>query len=59
MASPPRTSRSCASWDQGDDIEDLIRSGATVDPSQLADPLVPLANLLASAGAVAEQPSRR
>jgi 3-phenylpropionate/trans-cinnamate dioxygenase ferredoxin reductase subunit len=45
-------------WDQGDDIKALIRSGATIDPSQLADPSVPLANLLASAAAVADKPSR-
>jgi len=35
-------------WDQGDDIKALIRSAATIDPDRLADPSVPLADLLAS-----------
>jgi 3-phenylpropionate/trans-cinnamate dioxygenase ferredoxin reductase subunit len=35
-------------WDQGDDIKVLIRSAATIDPDRLADPSVPLADLLAS-----------
>ena len=45
-------------WDQGDDIKALIRSGASVDPDRLADPSVPLADLLASPAAKAEGPSR-
>jgi len=45
-------------WDQGDDIKALIRSGASVDPDRLADPSVPLADLLASPGAKADGPSR-
>ncbi|HEY8652334.1 MAG TPA: FAD-dependent oxidoreductase [Dermatophilaceae bacterium] len=45
-------------WDQGDDIKALIRSGASVDPDRLADPSVPLADLLASPAAKADGPSR-
>jgi len=45
-------------WDQGDDIKALIRSGASVDPDRLADPSVPLADLLASPAAKAGGPSR-
>jgi 3-phenylpropionate/trans-cinnamate dioxygenase ferredoxin reductase subunit len=45
-------------WDQGDDIKALIRSGASVDPDRLADPSVPLADLLASSAAKADGPSR-
>jgi 3-phenylpropionate/trans-cinnamate dioxygenase ferredoxin reductase subunit len=33
-------------WDQGDDIKALIRSGATIEAGRLADPSVPLADLL-------------
>jgi NADPH-dependent 2,4-dienoyl-CoA reductase/sulfur reductase-like enzyme len=33
-------------WDVTDTIQKLIRSGATVDPDQLADPSVPLASFL-------------
>jgi 3-phenylpropionate/trans-cinnamate dioxygenase ferredoxin reductase subunit len=32
-------------WDVIDDIQALIRSGAVVDPSRLADPDVPLGEL--------------
>jgi len=45
-------------WDQGDDIKALIRSGASIDPDRLADPSVPLADLLASSAAKADGPSR-
>jgi len=45
-------------WDQGDDIKALIRSGASIDPDRLADPSVPLADLLASPAAKADGPSR-
>jgi 3-phenylpropionate/trans-cinnamate dioxygenase ferredoxin reductase subunit len=45
-------------WDQGDDIKALIRSGASVDPDRLADPSIPLADLLASPAAKADGPSR-
>ncbi|MBE3073833.1 MAG: FAD-dependent oxidoreductase [Actinobacteria bacterium] len=45
-------------WDQGDHIKALIRSGASVDPDRLADPSVPLADLLASPAAKADGPSR-
>ncbi|MEP7194482.1 MAG: FAD-dependent oxidoreductase [Actinomycetota bacterium] len=45
-------------WDQGDDIKALIRGGATVDPDRLADPSVPLADLLASPAALADRPGR-
>jgi 3-phenylpropionate/trans-cinnamate dioxygenase ferredoxin reductase subunit len=45
-------------WDQGDDIKALIRSGASVDPDRLADPSVPLVDLLASPAAKADGPSR-
>jgi 3-phenylpropionate/trans-cinnamate dioxygenase ferredoxin reductase subunit len=44
-------------WDTGDDIKALIRSGASVDPDRLADPSVPLADLLASPVAKAGGPS--
>ena len=33
-------------WDQGDGIKALIRSGATIEAGRLADPSVPLADLL-------------
>jgi 3-phenylpropionate/trans-cinnamate dioxygenase ferredoxin reductase subunit len=33
-------------WDAGDDIERLVRAGQPVDPGKLADPAVPLADLL-------------
>ena len=45
-------------WDTGDDIKALIRSGASIDPDRLADPSVPLADLLASPAAKAGGPSR-
>ena len=45
-------------WDQGDDIKALIRSGASIDPDRLADPSVPLADLLANPAAKAGGPSR-
>ena len=45
-------------WDQGDDIKALIRSGASVDPDRLADPSVPLADLLPGSSAKADRPSR-
>jgi len=45
-------------WDQSDDIKALIRSGASVDLDRLADPSVPLADLLASPAAKADGPSR-
>ena len=45
-------------WDQGDDIKALIRSGASVDPDRLADPSVPLADLLSGPAAKADGPSR-
>jgi len=45
-------------WDQGDDIKALIRSGASVDPNSLADPDVPLADLLSGSSAEADGPSR-
>jgi 3-phenylpropionate/trans-cinnamate dioxygenase ferredoxin reductase component len=37
-------------WDQGDDVKALIRSAVMIDPSRLADPSVPLADLLAATG---------
>jgi 3-phenylpropionate/trans-cinnamate dioxygenase ferredoxin reductase subunit len=45
-------------WDQGDDIKALVRSGASVDPDRLADPSVPLADLVASPAAEVDGPSR-
>jgi 3-phenylpropionate/trans-cinnamate dioxygenase ferredoxin reductase component len=33
-------------WDVTSDIEELIRSGEPVDPDRLADPDVPLADLV-------------
>ena len=45
-------------WDQGDDIKALIRGAATVDPDRLADPRVPLADLLSGSSAKADRPSR-
>lgn len=33
-------------WNQGDQIEALVRSGATIDPDRLADPSTPLADLI-------------
>ena len=33
-------------WDQGDEIKALVRSGQRVDADRLADPAVPLANLI-------------
>jgi 3-phenylpropionate/trans-cinnamate dioxygenase ferredoxin reductase subunit len=45
-------------WDQGDDIKALIRGGDTVDPDRLADPGVPLADLLPHSSAKADRPSR-
>jgi 3-phenylpropionate/trans-cinnamate dioxygenase ferredoxin reductase subunit len=33
-------------WDAGDEIEQLVRSGRPVEPAKLADPSVPLADLL-------------
>ncbi len=33
-------------WSQGDQIEALVRSGATIDPERLADPSTPLADLI-------------
>jgi 3-phenylpropionate/trans-cinnamate dioxygenase ferredoxin reductase component len=33
-------------WDQGDDIKALVRGGLTVDPGRLADPSVPLTDLV-------------
>jgi 3-phenylpropionate/trans-cinnamate dioxygenase ferredoxin reductase component len=32
-------------WDVNDDIQELIRSGAEVDPARLADPGVDLSDL--------------
>jgi 3-phenylpropionate/trans-cinnamate dioxygenase ferredoxin reductase component len=45
-------------WDQGDDIKALIRGAATIDPERLADPHVPLADLLSGSSAKADRPSR-
>jgi len=45
-------------WDAGDDIKALVRGGATVEADRLADPSVPLADLLASPAAKADGPSR-
>lgn len=33
-------------WDAGEQVEQLVRSGRPVDPAKLADPSVPLADLL-------------
>jgi 3-phenylpropionate/trans-cinnamate dioxygenase ferredoxin reductase subunit len=33
-------------WDAGDEIEQLVRSGRPVEPAKLADPSVPLVDLL-------------
>lgn len=33
-------------WSQGEQIEALVRSGATIDPDRLADPSTPLADLI-------------
>jgi 3-phenylpropionate/trans-cinnamate dioxygenase ferredoxin reductase subunit len=45
-------------WDQGDEIKALIRSGASIDPDRLADPSVPLVDLLPGSAAKADRPSR-
>jgi 3-phenylpropionate/trans-cinnamate dioxygenase ferredoxin reductase subunit len=45
-------------WDQGDEIKALIRGGDTVDPDRLADPSVPLVDLLPGSSAKADRPSR-
>jgi 3-phenylpropionate/trans-cinnamate dioxygenase ferredoxin reductase component len=45
-------------WDQGDDIKALIRRAATIDPERLADPSVPLADLLSGTSAKADRPGR-
>jgi hypothetical protein len=37
-------------WDVTGDIQELIRSGAAVDPDALADPAVPLSTLLGGTG---------
>ena len=35
-------------WDQGDQIETLLRSGRPVDATQLVDPAIDLADIAAS-----------
>ncbi|MFO7691292.1 MAG: FAD-dependent oxidoreductase, partial [Cryobacterium sp.] len=41
-------------WEVNDTVQQLIRSGVRVDPARLADPAVPLAEILAEAEAEAE-----
>ncbi len=45
-------------WDQGDDIKALIQSGPRLEPERLADPSVPLGDLLATAVASTDEPSQ-